>query len=95
MEKGTAEDEMVREHHRLNGQEFEQTTGDSGGQRSLASYSPLGCKESTQLSDRTATLPPLWSIEHTAAAAKLRQLRPSLCDPIDGSPPGSAVPGIL
>ena len=30
-----------------------------------------------------------------AAAAKLLQLCPTLCDPIDGSPPGSAVPGIL
>ena len=30
-----------------------------------------------------------------AAAAKLRQLCPTLCDPIDGSPPGSTVPGIL
>ena len=30
-----------------------------------------------------------------AAAAKLLQLYPTLCDPIDGSPPGSAVPGIL
>ena len=30
-----------------------------------------------------------------AAAAKLLQLCPSLCNPIDGSPPGSAVPGIL
>ena len=28
-------------------------------------------------------------------AAKLRQLCPTLCDPIDGSPPGSPVPGIL
>ena len=30
-----------------------------------------------------------------AAAAKSRQLCPSLWDPIDGSPPGSPVPGIL
>ena len=30
-----------------------------------------------------------------AAAAKLLQSCPSLCDPIDGSPPGSPVPGIL
>ena len=30
-----------------------------------------------------------------AAAAKLLQSFPTLCDPIDGSPPGSAVPGIL
>ena len=31
----------------------------------------------------------------TAAAAKLLQLCPTLCDSIDGSPPGSPVPGIL
>ena len=30
-----------------------------------------------------------------AAAAKLLQSCPTLCDPIDGSPPGSAVAGIL
>ena len=30
-----------------------------------------------------------------AAAAKPLQLCPTLCDPIDGSPPGSPIPGIL
>ena len=30
-----------------------------------------------------------------AAAAKLLQSCPTLCDPIDGSPPGFPVPGIL
>ena len=30
-----------------------------------------------------------------AAAAKSRQSGPTLCDPIDGSPPGSPIPGIL
>ena len=30
-----------------------------------------------------------------AAAAKLFQSCPTLCDPIDGSPPGSPIPGIL
>ena len=30
-----------------------------------------------------------------AVAAKSRQSCPTLCDPIDGSPPGSPVPGIL
>ena len=30
-----------------------------------------------------------------AAAAKSLQSCPALCDPIDGSPPGSPVPGIL
>ena len=34
-------------------------------------------------------------INPAAAAAKLLQLCPTLCDPIDGSPPGSPVPGIL
>ena len=31
----------------------------------------------------------------SAAAAKSLQFCPTLCDPIDGSPPGSSVPGIL
>ena len=30
-----------------------------------------------------------------AAAAKSHQSCPTLCDPVDGSPPGSAFPGIL
>ena len=34
--EGTTEDEMVGWHHLLNGHEFEQTPGDSGGQGSLA-----------------------------------------------------------
>ena len=38
-------------------------------------------------------LSPSWF--HPSAAAKLLQSCPTLCDPIDGSPPGSAVPGIL
>ena len=33
-------DEMVGWHHQLNGHEFEQTTGDSGGQGSLVYCSP-------------------------------------------------------
>ena len=34
-------------------------------------------------------------ITAAAAAAKSLQSCPTLCDPIDGSPPGSPVPGIL
>ena len=34
-------------------------------------------------------------IIHAAAAAKSLQSCPTLCDPIDGSPPGSSFPGIL
>ena len=33
--------------------------------------------------------------EAAAVAAKSLQLCSILCDPIDGSPPGSAIPGIL
>ena len=36
-----------------------------------------------------------WTIEKAAAAAKSLQSCQTLCDPIDGSPPGSPVPGIL
>ena len=32
---------------------------------------------------------------HSAAAAKSLQSCPTLCDPTDGLPPGSPVPGIL
>ena len=39
-EKGEAEVETVRPHHRLSGHEFEQTPGDSEGQGSLACRSP-------------------------------------------------------
>ena len=39
----------------------------------------------------TLTCPP----ESAAAAAKSLQSCSTLCDPIDGSPPGSPVPGIL
>ena len=40
---------------------------------------------------RTVLLPPI----PPASAAKSLQSCPTLCDPIDGSPPGSPVPGIL
>ena len=41
------------------------------------------------------SLKPILLQLHAAAAAKSHQLCPTLCDPIDGSPPGSSVPGIL
>ena len=37
----------------------------------------------------------LSNLNAAAAAAKSLQSCPTLCDPIDGSPPGSPVPGIL
>ena len=43
-----------------------------------------------------STLTPGAKLEPTAAAAAaLLQSCPTLCDPRDGSPPGSSVPGIL
>ena len=33
--------------------------------------------------------------KQSAAAAESLQSCPTLCDPIDGSPPGSPIPGIL
>ena len=38
---------------------------------------------------------PQGRLKTNAAAAKLLQSCPTLCDPIDGSPPGSPIPGIL
>ena len=44
---------------------------------------------------QTRRLHIVWSDNITAAAAKSLQSCPTLCDPIDGSSPGSPVPGIL
>ena len=40
-------------------------------------------------------IPILSLYESVAAAAKSLQLCLTLCDPIEGSPPGSPIPGIL
>ena len=37
----------------------------------------------------------LATISKKSAAAKLLQSCPTLCDPTDGSPPGSTIPGIV
>ena len=39
----------------------------------------------------------VFDFTHAAAAAAAKSLQscPTLCDPIDGSPPGSPLPGIL
>ena len=39
------EDKMVKQNNRLNGHEFKQTSGDSGGQRKLVCCIPWGGKE--------------------------------------------------
>ena len=41
-------------------------------------------------------VPPFWTVQWSAAAAaKSLQSCLTPCDPIDGSPPGSTIPGIL
>ena len=43
---------MVGQHHQLNGLDFEQILGKSGGQRSQVCYSPWGHKESDMTTER-------------------------------------------
>ena len=47
------------------------------------------------LLETVAKLSSLLGTATAAAAAKSLQSFPTLCDPIDGSPPGSPIPGIL
>ena len=54
---------------------------------------PLHCVLSSSIKQMTILSFP-WFGQDTAAA-KLLQSCPTLCDPIDGSPPGSPVPRIL
>ena len=49
-------------------------------------WTPLGSRDTRRASGCSRL---------AAAAAKLLQSCPTLCDPVDGSPPGSPVPGIL
>ena len=75
----------------------------SHGQRRLAGQGPQGCIESeaTEVTQHTHTLRRALLLKRVAgdsnvqpaAAAKPLQSCPTLCDPVDGSPPGSPVPG--
>ena len=61
----------------------------------FSSYAIRGCSHTTssRCKKEQEVLPS--NKPKYAAAAKLLQSCPTLCDPIDGSPPGSPVPGIL
>ena len=48
-----------------------------------------------QNSSQASKMKLLCGVAAAAAAAKSLQSRLTLCDPTDGSPPGSSVPGIL
>ena len=62
-------------------------------------YSPGLGEILIQAHTRSGALLPVRHLQglviRTTAAAKSLQSYPTLCNPIDGSPPGSAVPGIL
>ena len=60
-----------------------------------SSLLPLSLFSASFLSFFPLHLLPLLFLTAAAAAAKSLQSCPTLCYPIDGSPPGSAVPGIL
>ena len=51
--------------------------------------------QADSLSSEPTSRKPHLRAEEAAAAPKSLQSCPTLCDPIDGSPPGSPVPGIL
>ena len=87
---------MVGWHHQLDEHEFEWTPGVGDGQGGLACCSPWGCKESDMTELLNWTDSPDTKLGNRAtAAAKSLQSHPTLCDSIDGSPPGSPIPGSL
>ena len=53
------------------------------------------CQQDAKFSIDTQYILSTFTLVLAAAAAKLLQSCPTLCHPIDGSPPGSPVPGIL
>ena len=78
---------MGRKGHRAGEAGRGQTTQGQGRQergqgRGSAFYCEIHCRRETQSAA-------------AAAAAKSLQSCPTLCDPIDGGPPGSPVPGVL
>ena len=58
-------------------------------------YTPRIYYQETSKSVSSAPYLPKVMLAATAAVAKSLQSCPTLCDPIDSSPPGSPVPGIL
>ena len=72
--------------------------GESHGQRSLVGYSPRGRKE-LDMMEVTCTHAHMECVAGVfpvlCMCAKTLQLCPTLCNPMDCSPPGSSVHGIL
>ena len=80
------------------GHEFEQAPGGGDGQGSLECCSPWGHRVghdwATELNWQQVSNSWFHHLSSKLSAASLWSC-PTLCDPIDGSPPGSPIPGIL
>ena len=61
----------------------------------LSLHNPGNCSDFCQFPWYQLIVEILGQVGDAAAAAKSLQSCPTLCDPIDGSPPGPTVPGIL
>ena len=92
---------MVEWHHQLNGHEFEQAPKDSEGQGSLVYCSPWGHKESDMTEwlnnnmNRPRCRPAMDPNSMDCCCCLVVQSCMTLFDPMDCSPPGSSVHGIL
>ena len=69
--RGAAEDKMTRYSHKLSGHEFEQTLGDSEGQRSLAGCSPRIHIELDATEQQPLQLPHGVAVEHSPRTSLL------------------------
>ena len=90
-EKGMTEDEMVGWHHRLNWHGFGWTPGVGDDREAWSAVVHGVPKSRTWLSDWTELNELNWYI----CKSILTDLDLTLCDPMDGSLPGSAVHGIF
>ena len=89
---------MVEWHHRLSGHEFEQTPGDSEGQRNLVCCSLWGHKELDTEKQHFPKLKKKYNEEREIVLyipcwwwCSVTKLCLTLCDPVDCSTPGSCV----
>ena len=72
--KRVKEDEMAGGHHQLNGHEFGQTPGNSGGQESLVCCCPWGCRKSnmTMIDIEKVNILPLKSLKENCETSDFK-----------------------